>query len=312
MRTTGLLLLLILLSALPLIGDTADLVETVPSNNSAYTQLISLYKFGIIPSLPDKLRDSGRTHPLTRYDVAFLLVEPLERCVAFVRAQESSASLQPEQRRRAEMIYLTFSKLPVADMNQAISMLTQLLDAFGPDIDQLSPGMSTRAASALQKLKQPSFRPWIKTSDGLLGGMPVIHLSINPNAQTDSLNGGPLAFIAPQQGGREALFARKDSPSVDTGMIGSRPVSSLEAAVDIAFPRLRVYGSVGTLPVQDPMASLMRADGSGKAMLGVEVDIAHIKYLGISSIFEFHIMRSGDPTDPDTNTGAVGGIGLNW
>ncbi|HEX2951085.1 MAG TPA: hypothetical protein VHV83_16195, partial [Armatimonadota bacterium] len=214
----------------------------------------------------------------------------------------------PEQRRRAEMAYLTFSKIAPEDFDRALTSLSQLLRAFGTDVELLSPGLSSRASAALHKLTLPAFRPWVKNS----ALSPVVHLSITPHAQTDSINDGPLAFISPTHGGRYALFARTSKGGDQQSVVGTRPVTSLEAAADVAFGRFKLYGSIGTLPGQDPTMMILRPDGTGKAMLGLQVDVLQIRDLGISGIFEFHIMRSGDPTNLDTNTGAVGGVGLNW
>jgi hypothetical protein len=89
-------------------------------------------------------------------------------------------------------------------------------------------------------------------------------------------------------------------------------MSSLEAAVDVAFGRFHLYGSVATLPSEDPTQTVLKADGSGRAMLGLQVGIMQLKNLGISGILQYQVVRSGDPMNPDTNTSLGGGIGLSW
>ncbi|HEX2952239.1 MAG TPA: hypothetical protein VHV83_22115, partial [Armatimonadota bacterium] len=129
--------LLMLITAVGAIAQTEDLIQAVPTTNPAYAQVYQLNKVGIIPTLPEKLRKTDT--PLTHYDIAFLLVEPLERCSAFVETQESPSTVLPEQRRRAEMAYLTFSKIAPEDFDRALTSLSQLLRAFGTDVELLSP-----------------------------------------------------------------------------------------------------------------------------------------------------------------------------
>ncbi|HEY3378866.1 MAG TPA: hypothetical protein VGL77_15380 [Armatimonadota bacterium] len=324
MRYLTLLLALILFATLPALAGGDELMSNVPLNDLTYTQMRQLDRWDILSDGQDKLREESRQPVLTRYDMAFLLVEPLERCVAFVAMQETPTSVLPEQRRRAEIAYLALSKLSPTDFDQMLVIMSQLAKTFASDIDQLSPGMSARATTALRKLTLPHFRPWTPAKGTSDVPTPVIHLSINPHVQQSTATGFlNLSFLSPTQGGRTNLFTtripRVAAPSTsgsgdasEAAIVGSRAVSSLEAAVDVAFGRFRLYGSLATLPGQPPMLTIIKPEGSGKAMLGMEVDLVRIKNLGISGIFEYHIMRSGEPANYDINTGAVGGIGLNW
>lgn len=314
MRFVRLSLVCIFLLTVWSIGRAADLLTQVPTNDAVYAQLQLLDHRGLLAEGQGKLLSEPRQRSLTHYDIAYLLVEPLERCVALVSVQEAQSSL-PEQRRRAEMAYLAISKLSSTETDELLTTLEQLLRGYSSDINQLSPGLAIRTLPALRKLRSPSFQPWLKTQETDSADlMPVFHVSITPHAQTGS-SSDRLSFLIPPTGGRMALFQRGETGhgSGEPAIISTRPMSSLEAAADLAIGRFRVYGSLSTLPGQDPAMMILKPDGTGKAMLGLQIDVLRIKDLGISGIFEYHIMRYGDdPRNLDTDTGAVGGIGLHW
>jgi hypothetical protein len=314
MRTDLLICLLIVFFSTTLTATRADEVTLfAPASDATCAQLRQLDQWGMLSDDQDKVHASPNYTTLKRYDVAFMLVEPFERCIALITVQENPQAL-PEQHRRAEVAYFAFSKLLPIECDQVITTLTKLQLSYHTELEKLAPGLTHRAAPALQKLSLPAYRPWLEegtkaTSDDT----PRIHVTIGPHSPDDPLK-SRLDFLAPEQGSRSSFFTRS-LPSSSSGseiMIGSRPVSTLEAAVDVAFSGVRLYGSVGTLPGQDPATMIFRPDGIGQAMLGVEIGLTKINNLGISGIFEFHVMRYGDANSTDTDTGAVGGIGLHW
>lgn len=308
-----LIILLFLFSVLQQIGITADLSSPVPLTDSAYTELRQLDRWGILADGQNQLLSEKEQHVLTRYDIALLLVEPFERCAALVEVPDSTKVL-PAQRRRWEMAYLTVSKLSTADVDHMLATVSTLLRDFAGDVDLLAPKLSQRTSEALRKLKlSPSYRPWMTVPEQT-NNLPLIHITINPHAPSDSLH-NPLLFLTSPQGGREALFMRRSGATremSDPLLVGSRNVTTMEAAIDVAFSRFRLYGSLSSLPGSDPAQIMIRPDGSGSAMLGIEVNLTHINDLGISGIFEYHITRLGVPDSYNTNVGIGGGIGLSW
>ena len=282
-----------------------------PASDATCVQLRQLDHWGLLADDQAKVLSSPKYSTLQRYDVAYILVEPLERCIALVAVQDDPQA-PPQQRRRAEVAYFAVSNLSALEFDQVLNSLTKLLIGYHLEIEKLAPGLFRRATPALQKLLLPEYRTWMERGNDNTPEMtPRIHVTIGPHSTDDPLQ-SRLDFLAPVQGSRSIFSSRamETSPE-DPIIIGTRPVSSLEAAVDVAFSGVRLYGSVGTLPGQDS-SSMLFSTGAGQAMLGVEIGLTKINNLGISGILEFHVMRYGDPTNPDTDTDAVGGIGLHW
>ena len=305
-------LFIFLLLATLSVSRAEEVTLFAPASDATCLQLRELDHWGLLSDDQQKVLSSPKYATLTRYDVAFMLVEPLERCTALITVQQDPQAL-PEQRRRAEIAYFAVSRLSSIEFDQLVSSLTKLLLSYHAEMEKLAPGLARRAIPALQKLLQPAYRPWMKRGAGETpDATPRVHVTIGPHSSDDPLK-SRLDFLAPTQGSRSSFFMRSTPTAADNGaFIGSRPISTLEAAVNVAFSGVRLYGSLGTLPGQDPASMVFRPDGTGQAMLGVEVGLTKIDNLGISGIFEFHVMRYGDPNNLDTDTGAVGGIGFHW
>jgi hypothetical protein len=314
MRSYCLLLLCILSCVIPSVAWGADLTASISTTDQTCAHLRQLDRWGLVPAVQRKLLYGKGQRPLTRYDVAFLLIEPLERCIAIVDVQDAPKAA-PEQQRRADMAMVTFAKLTPAEFDTLVENLRLLVQSYAADIDQLMPGQSHRAAVALMKLTQPQYRPWMKAQPESADAGPTFHWHISPNVPLDSFS-IPFALLTPVKGETKSaplsMRTLGDKTDANQPVTSSQSVSSLEAAVDLALGRFRLYGSLATLPGQDPATVILNPDGSGKAMLGLEVGLMRLRDVGISGILEFHIMRSGDPANLDTNTGAVGGIGLSW
>lgn len=312
------LLLLILLSATILHCQTNELLATLPANDTSYGQLRELYKFGLLDDTSDVPFRENSARLLTRYDAAFILIEPIERCVTLIAIQENPA-LFAEQHQRVESFCLAMTKLKETERLQALKLLSHLLETFSSDIDQLIPGLSLRALPSLKKLSLPGYQPWRNESTAPVDTttQPVLHFSLNPNVQPDSLH-SPLLFSAVSSSSSDPaprFFLNGKNGSIGNNsdsLLLTRPVTSLEAAVDVALGRVRLYGSVGPVPGKGVTETFLRPDGTGKAMLGVEVDILQINSLDISGIFEYHVMRYNIPNSLAVDTGAIGGIGLRW
>lgn len=310
------LLLILIFAATALYCQNSGLLATVPANDACYGQLRELYKSGLLGEISDEPFRENAARLLTRYDAAFLLIEPLERCVTLVAIQESPA-LFAEQHLRVEPFCLAMSLMKESDRQQALKFFARLLVSFSADIDQLIPGLSQRAAPSLKKLTLPNYQPW-RTEVNVTVANPAplsLHFSLNPRVQPDSFH-SPLLFSAASSSTPEAAprFFLGSSANGDNNdsMLLTRPVTSLEAAVDMALGRVRLYGSVGPLPGRGVTETFLRPDGTGKAMVGVEVDILQINALDISGIFEYHVMRYGVENSLAVDTGAIGGIGLRW
>ena len=310
MRVTGLFLALILLFFCQAASRAVDLMLPVATTDPAYTQLRQLNRWGILTEGQEKLSDEKSQRVLTRYDIAFLLIEPLKRCTALVDVQESVNAL-PEQRSRAETACFTFSNLSTSEMNAVIVTLSQLRVAFGNDIDQLSPNLNKRAGEALLKLSSPTFRPWNKTHEA--NGPFTVHMFVNPHVQPDSVN-DPWLLLPSASNGRASLSMRGTSGAGDAGipLISTRSVSSLKFAADLAISRMKLYAAISTLPGEDPTDAILKPDGSGVYMFGVQIGLMHYKDVDFSTIFMVHFTRTGDPANRENGTAAAGGIGLSW
>jgi hypothetical protein len=186
---------------------------------------------------------------------------------------------------------------------------SQLLLTYQDAVDALSPGLSKRASGAIRKLGLSSFRPWLAAPD--TANKPSLRVSVDPNAPLETFGDPlPLTSFLPQRSNTAAFF-RMDPQAADRQPVEG-PLNAFRTTFDIALGRALVYGSLSTLPGQDTELFRHPQDATGKAMVGVRMDLFRVKDLGISGIFEYHIMRSGEPGDTNTDTGAVGGIGLAW
>ncbi len=277
-----------------------DLIGAVPSNGAAYAALHTLGEHGLLASG----WDATLNRPLTRYDAAFMVIEPLQRLSALVEADASGAPA-PELQRRHDLAAHALSTLTQAEYQAVVSAAVQVTTTFGDAIDALAPGLAHRAALALRRMGERDYRAPVMTT-GATPSTTTLHVTVDPHARVDTI-GNPLPMPPAAGPGVLMLHGNGDGGG---GTGGTREVNDLEAAVDVALGHLRLYGTVSSLPGRDP-ATLLRAD-SGRAMLGVRMDFGHIHELGISGMLEYHVMRSGDPGNPNTSSGAVGGVGLAW
>jgi hypothetical protein len=285
----------------------ADLVQEVPAGSVAYEHLQALSHQGLLAApLP---MDGAKPRVLTRLDVAFLLVEPLQRFIALVEVRESTTTA-PEQRRRATLASKAVEGLTDAEFTALLGRAAALRDNFRDMLETLSPGLAQKAAHALNTLAEPRYRAWTQKPPA---SPPKDNtLSVNYSIETHEADSfrNPLPLLPPRTSTPGALLLRSGSAE-DTRLIGTRSIESLEAAINVVFNRLNLYTKTATLPGADP-TNLLRPDANRRAMLGVRVDFGHLNELGFTGIFEYHIMRTGDPAKPNYDQGGVAGFGLTW
>lgn len=310
MRVSRYLLAISLLLALPLAGLTTAATQAVPTDAPAYTQLRQLSKANLLSTAGETLLSGIPPRMLSRGEFTAALIEPLERLTALVAAQDTPGLVSPPQRRQQELAYRAVSSLTASEFEVLRTTAAALLRTFAADIEDASPGLPARATTALGKLAQPRYRPWMRAVDQPAGIRPSYTFSLNPRVVPDSLR-DPLPLLPSRASGHDVLFMKSADVTADTAAVGTRPLNSMQAAMDFAFGRWRLYGSVASLPGQVP-SLVLRAGGTGKAMLGVQFDIGRMSDIGITGIVEYHIVRSGDPATSNVDTGALTGIGLSW
>ncbi|MHB9130064.1 MAG: hypothetical protein ACYDBB_03110 [Armatimonadota bacterium] len=310
MRRVYVLLAVILALVWQNAGRTADLIEQVPANAPAYLQLRQLAQHDMLMSGRDVLiRSSTRT--LTKYDFALLLSEPLKRFIALAEPVDNLGT-DPGQKRLRELASLAAGKMTAAEFDGLLTATTQLLRTFKDVIEELAPGLPARATEALLKLRQPEHRPWLKplaaitTDDNTRG----ISISFNPSKNPES---GPLPWFIPSTDPMRDLPMLSGGKLPDAGpaLISTKPVNAMEVAVRMAFNRFQLYGTVAALPGQDILNAL-KADGTGRAIIGVTWNIGHFRDLDVSSMFEYHRWSTGAPGNTDVTTGTALGIGVKW
>jgi hypothetical protein len=303
---------LLLLVLLPWLGWGADLISPVPAGAPAYGQLRELDHSGLLAPIHSSLLADVPKRLLARYDVALLLIEPLERLIALVQAQENQA-LSPEQSRRRDLAYSRISTLPAREFDHLLSSITQLARGYGAEVDALNPGILPTAKDALTKLNKAPYRPWLALPPpATTTELPTWRVTLAPHREPDPI-GNPLPVLPDHLPGTELLpRALRTLPAPPNGSaMAILPITSFEAALDVALGRFRLYGTLGTLPGQYP-SELLKLDGTGRASLGVKVDLVRVSAVGISGLFEYHVQRSGEEGNLDTSSGAVGGVGLSW
>jgi hypothetical protein len=310
MRLSSLLLFCILaLMGGCVCGRAADLVAEVPLDAPAYAQLNALAQRQLLsPSRAGMLTDAP-ARVLTRYDFGLMLIEPLQRFIALWDAQ-SAGSSAPEQRRRAELTYRAVAPLTSRDLDDLLAKTNELLATFRDVIEELSPGLSRRAALALFELGKAEHRPWMRA----LPLLPIsredlnVSMALQPKTPAEPF-GSPLPLL-PRPHSTPALALLADSEAAPA-LVLSRPADTLQAAMAVEFSRLRVYGTLSTLPGDEPL-SLLKIDSGRRATLGFRVDFGNLKEIGISGLLEYHVMRSGDPANPNIDRGAVTGVAVTW
>lgn len=275
-------------------GFAADLVAPVSAKDPAFADLRVLDKYGMLNAHENLFTAD---HPVTRYDIAFELIPTLRSFVALV---EVPATNSPEERMRRELVNHLLATLSRDDAVKLLAATNHLLSGYYGEIEELAPGLASHAALALKKMLTP-------VSPGV-GNRLTWHVSVDPNAQPDSLN-NPLPLVPPHTGGTETRPFTIGRPA-DRILLGVRPVDSLEAAVDVTYSGFRLYGTFSTLE-HDPRLLIKPDQLSGSAMIGLQFNIAEINDLGITGIVELHILRSSDPTATSSNVG-MGGVGIVW
>lgn len=312
MRQACLALACILLLAVQFRCRAGEVIEQVPPNSVAYTQLDVLMKAGLLSASQDNQLNNAKNHQLTRYDFGCLLVEPLRRFTALVQAKDAP-STDLVQRQRIELTYQAVTHLPSGmTFDQLLVATSQLLTSYSDVVEQISPGLHQQADEALKKLKQKEYRPWIIQPIVIRTSAPAVKVSVNPHAQPDTMH-DPLPMIPGTATSSDPKFmiAGTGGSSVKPFILGSKPVTTQEFTVDVAFHRFRLYGTVGTLP-GDQVSDLISLSPNAKTMVGFQYPIATLSALGISGFVELRTVRTGDPGSIKLTNATGGGFILNW
>ena len=288
-------------------GSAGNLIQQVPAKSPAFAALRMLDQHKMLTTGRDALfTGTAPRSNVTRYDIALALIEPLSQFVALADTAGTVGS-SPEQYLRRESAYRTFSSLSQNQLNHLLSAANQLLVGFADVIEELSPGLPAQAASALRKINKAATE--YKISDTTAGNHLTLRVTVDPNVEPDPFRSPlPLLPIKRDEPDVQLMIAPRAG---EQGLLGVRPVNSLEAAVDLAFSGFRLYGAVSTLD-KDPRLLIRPDQLSGSAMVGLQFNIARLDDLGITGILEYHVLRSSDPVASNTNTGAVTGIGIIW
>jgi hypothetical protein len=270
----------------------------VPVDAAAYSHLRTLAHANLLPGTTSEARQDlllpQPTRALTRYDVALLLVEPMEQLTAVVEAQDN-LDPAPAQRRRFELGLRTLSTLTIGDINASLTAASALLAEYRDAIEAIAPGLPSRTATALDKLRMPRYRLWQKTVGGL--DRPVM-----PRWRLSSVG---------SEMWRDPLVPASIMPGFapDAGAPTTpKTITSYAAAMDVALSsRFRLYTAVAV----QPSAETMTVDG-GKARLGLEFSLFRIRDYGITGILEYSVTHSAEAGAPTLNSGATGGFGVVW
>jgi len=279
-----------------------DLIEPVPSTSPAFLTLRQYGERGLLSVGWEAELVTPPARPLTRYDIAFLLIEPLQRLTALVEV-DAHAALTPEAQRRHDLALQAIMGMSTSEYQTLVNTAGQMLSLFGDGIEALAPGLAHRAVTAVHQLATRDYRARIQSASS--PPLPMIQVTVDTHAHPNSII-DPRSVLPVQS----RLSLRMDGVDVPGIAVGTRPINSLEAALDVALKHLRLYGSFAALPGQDA-SQILRAD-LGRATVGVRLDFWRIHEMNISGIFELHVVRSWDSGITITDSGAVGGVGLSW
>jgi len=277
----------------------ADLILKIPANDPAHAQMRLLNQRGLLSSPRASLT-------VDRYDIALALIEPMSLFIALADTTDPR-NISTEQRRLREQAVKAVSNLSREEMAQLLSAANQLLLAYADVIEALSPELTGKAKSALERIRRMADGVGSLKDDTHL----VFRISVDPKAEPDNI-GKPLPLLPINQ---TDLIARPfTGASTVESEYGVRPANTMEAAMDIAFGRFQLLSKLSALPGQDPSLLVIRPDQlSGSAMFRLEYNIGKINDLSIAGIVEYHILRSyEEPGNTSTRIGAVGGVDIRW
>ena len=308
MRLACVLLSFVLLIAAKCPCRAVELIQQVPAGSAAYAQLALLAKVGMLSSGQDALRPNAANRLLTRFDFGVQLVEPLRRFIALVEATDAP-NVDPVQRMRQELAYNAVKTLSAGDFDKVLLATAQLLTTYSDIVGGMYPDLPKQAGEALRKLQQKQYRPWI-LQQAAQTHPDSAHLlvSLTPKAPPDDIR-NPLPVTPSLLNTHDALAMIGGDGASDDPVVGSKPVNTLQAAIDVAFGSYHLYGSLATLPGEDP-AALIKPDPNAKTMIGIQFPL--LSNLGLSGFVELHRLRTGDPGNANITTAAMGGIGVSW
>jgi hypothetical protein len=285
----------------------ADLIHKIPANDPARAHLRVLDRYGMLPSSRASLFDRNTERLMTRYDIAFALIEPLRLFIALTDPAETKDS-SSEQRRLRQQAVQAVAPLSRDDMERLLISTSQLLHSFTVVIEELAPGLTDQAKSALLRIRRTMLQGAISANDD---PRVIFRISVDPNAELDAMR-NPLPLMLFTNNELEPKPFTGGSP--DDPLVMRRPVNAMEAAIDMAYGRFQLFSKLSTLPGQDPSLLIIRPDQlSGSAMFRLQYNIGKIDDLSIAGIVEYHVLRSYDePGGSSTRTGAVGGFSILW
>ncbi|MHB9025139.1 MAG: hypothetical protein ACYC7E_13365 [Armatimonadota bacterium] len=311
MRHAILLLIFILTLTAANMAVGADLFQQVPASDPAYKQILALNRYGLVlADQKSRLTGVPAIRLLTRYDFAFLLIEPLERLCALQDALTNTTVLAPEQVRRRDLAALAVSSLTHKDFITLLDDTEKLLANFAGEVEELalSPSLAGRAKDALRKLRTASSRalPGGESSDGSRNKM---YFSFVPRSPVTSFSSTPLSSTA-------AATERTISPftplGTDPGGMSIRSVTTMDTAIQLLFDNYQVSFSLKSQPGED-LIQLIKNGGKGTAKVELWYEVGRMNDLGINVFLNYQVQRStGELGETEVNTFNTIGVGLRW
>jgi len=286
----------------------ADLIHKIPVNDPARAELRVLDRYGLLSSSRAGLFNKNTELLLTRYDIAYALIEPMRLFIALATPTDALNN-SSEQRRLHEQAARDISGLSRDEMIRLLDSANHLLTGFTDVIEELAPGLTTQAKDALDGI-----RGYVLKGTTLGRGDPrvILHISLDPNVEPDPM-GNPLPLLPLHHNDLVSTMVSGGASPESVKPI-SRPVNVMEAAMNLAIGRFQLSSKLSTLPGLDPSLLVIRPDQlSGSAMFRLQYNIGKINDLSIAGIVEYHILRSyEEPGIANTSTGAVGGVSILW
>lgn len=301
------LILLLLVQARGL--ATGDLIQKIPANDPARAQLRLLDKYGLLPSSRATLFGKDAERLMTRYDIAFAMIEPLRLFIALSKPPTANSSSEAIRlhTQAAQML----SALSRDEMLRVLSAAEDLLTGYGDLIEKLAPDMPDNAKRALKQLRETTLKGQrVSKDDSQL----IVRVSVDPNAAPDPLsNLLPPVLSRSSDGNSKALPFIGDAGNGDGNRIWMLPTNTMETSVNIIFNRMQLTGKLYKTPGDD--WNIIRPDQlSGSAMVRFQYMIGQLNdNLSIGGIVEYHVLRSyQEPGVSNTRTGSVAGFILQW
>ena len=287
----------------------ADLIQKVPANDPARAQLRLLDKYGLLPSSRATLFGRDAERLMTRYDVAFAMIEPLRLFIALNEPPTANSSSEASRLHTQAMQML--SALSRDEMLRLLAATERLLAGYADLIEKLAPELPNRAGHALRLLRETTLKGQRATKDD---PHLIVRVSVDPNAVPDSLgNLLPPVFPRPSDTNPKPLPFIGDPDSSDGNRIWMLPTNTMETSVNIIFNRMQLTGKIYKTPGDD--WNIIRPDQlSGSAMVRFQYMIGQLNdNLSIGGIVEYHVLRSyEEPGVSNTRTGSVAGFILQW